>query len=377
MTLWIGQIGITIHSGKENYIENLNKRYSDFIDNSQGQIDLEIVETNFKPEITKKGDDYFWFTMFSGNIYVYIEYASWAGKAFICEETPVRYDSIDSMLTMVAAQFSPMFGLILVHGCCIDYDGKGICFMGDSGTGKSTLTKIFSSDYQIIAEDMFSIGCYEEKVVAYSIPLGQKHFWVEKGKNIVLNNICFLQSGELYVGVENNRKRIFEALLHNQFYRARKNDVVLMDAMRFNINRVCKNVSFYNFSWNAERFYKKDRVYIKDVKEYMANILQSSSDKKQIKSCNDNTLSLNKHIRIREDTIRNKIELWDTSIHRLYGITGLGKAVLCYAYEKPQFTMTELKEYLESRLIVEPSALTIILNELLDKNIMIGCKTQK
>ena len=180
--------------------------------------------------------------------------------------------------------------------------------MGDSGTGKSTLTKIFSSDYQIIAEDMFSIGCYEEKVVAYSIPLGQKHFWVEKGKNIVLNNICFLQSGELYVGVENNRKRIFEALLHNQFYRARKNDVVLMDAMRFNINRVCKNVSFYNFSWNAERFYKKDRVYIKDVKEYMANILQSSSDKKQIKSCNDNTLSLNKHIRIREDTIRNKIE---------------------------------------------------------------------
>ena len=241
--------------------------------------------------------------------------------------------------------------------------------MGDSGTGKSTLTKIFSSDYQIIAEDMFSIGCYEEKVVAYSIPLGQKHFWVEKGKNIVLNNICFLQSGELYVGVENNRKRIFEALLHNQFYRARKNDVVLMDAMRFNINRVCKNVSFYNFSWNAERFYKKDRVYIKDVKEYMANILQSSSDKKQIKSCNDNTLSLNKHIRIREDTIRNKIELWDTSIHRLYGITGLGKAVLCYAYEKPQFTMTELKEYLESRLIVEPSALTIILNELLDKNI--------
>ena len=372
MTIWIGPIGITVHSGKENYIENLRKRFSDFIDNSQGQIDLEIVETNFKPEITKKGNEYFWFTMFSGNIYVYVEYASWSGKAFICEETPVRYDSIDSMLTMVAAQFSPMFGLILAHGCCIDYNGKGVCFMGDSGVGKSTLTKILSSEYRIIAEDMFSIGCYEGKVVAYSIPLGQKHFWVESRKNIILENICFLQSGELNIEVERNRTRIFETLLHNQFYKARKNDVVLMDAMRFNINRVCKNVSFYDFSWNAERFYIKDRIYIKDVKKSIASILQFSSDKKQIKSCNDNVLTLSKFIRIREDSIRNRLELWDTSIHRLYGVTGLGKAVLCYAHEKPQFTMVELKEYLKSRLTVESNVLTNILNELIDKNIIKG-----
>ena len=146
MTIWIGQINITIHREKENYRENWSKRFSGFIDDAQGQIDLEIVETNFKPEITKKGDEYFWFSMFSGNIYVYIEYANWTGKAFVCEETPVRYDSIDSMLTMVAAQFSPMFGSILAHGCCIDYDGRGLCFMGASGVGKSTLTKILSSD---------------------------------------------------------------------------------------------------------------------------------------------------------------------------------------------------------------------------------------
>ena len=57
---------------------------------------------------------------------------------------------------------------------------------------------------------MFSIGCYEDKVVAYSIPLGQKHFWVESRKNIILENICFLQSGELNIEVERNRTRIFE-----------------------------------------------------------------------------------------------------------------------------------------------------------------------
>lgn len=372
MTIWIGKIGITVHSGKENYIRNLSKRFSGFIDNTQGQIDLEIVETNFKPEITKKGDEYFWFTMFSGNIYVYIEYANWTGKAFICEETPVRYDSIDSMLTMIAAQFSPMFGSILAHGCCIDYDGTGLCFMGDSGVGKSTLTKILSSDYQIIAEDMFSIGCYEEKIVAYSIPLGQKHFWVENKKNVVLKNICFVQSGEMNIEAESNRKKILDTLLHNQFYKARTNDIALMDAMRFSINRIFKNVSFYNFSWDTERFYIKDRAYIKDVKNSIASIPQSSYDKKQIKPCNDNVLSLNKHVRIREDSIKNRLELWDSSIHRLYGIPEFGKAILCYANEKSQFTMMELKEYLESRITVESNVLINILNELLDKNIIKG-----
>ena len=372
MTIWIGQIGITVHSGKVSYIDNLKKRFASYIDDSQGQIDLEIVETNFKPEITKSGDKYFWFTMFSGNIYIYIEYASWAGKAFICEETPVRYDAIDSMLTMVAAQFSPMFGSILAHGCCIDYNGEGLCFMGDSGVGKSTLTRILSSDYQIIAEDMFSIACYEEKAVACAIPLGQKHFWVERGKNIKISNICFLQSGKLNIEIENDRKRIFETVLHNQFFKARKNDFEYMDSMRINLNRLCNNVSFYNFSWDAERFYKKDRAYIADVKNGITNALKPYSGKNNNNAYNDNVLALNEYVRIREDSIRNRLEVWDASIHRLYGIMGVGKCILCYALEKKYFSLTDLKEYVGKRITIDHDVLINVLNELINKNIIKG-----
>lgn len=372
VTIWIGPIGITVHSGKENYIKKLRMRFSDYVDDSQGQIDLEIVETNYKPEITKTSDEYFWFTMFSGNVYVYIEYSNWSGKAFICEDTPVRYDAIESMLTMIAAQFSGMFGSILVHGCCIDYHGTGLCFMGDSGVGKSTVTKMLSSEYSIIAEDMFIMACYEDKIIAYSIPFGQKHFWVENGRKITLNAICFLQNGELGFEIEDNRKRILENLLHNQFYKARKNEVLLMDAMRFNINRICNNASLYNFSWSAERFYAKDRVYMKDTKKRIDDLVLLSAEKKKAKSYSDGKYSLNKYIHIREDYSRNRLELWDASIHRLYGITGLGVLVLHYAQVTQSFTITELKKYLKGKITFDYSDLMNQLNELLDKKIIEG-----
>lgn len=372
MTIWIGQVGITIHSGKASYTETLSRRFSGYVDDSEGQISLEIIETNFKPEITRSGDDYFWFTMFSGNIYVYINCLDWVGKAFICEETPVRYDAIDSMLTMIAAQFSPMFCSVLVHGCCVDYKGMGLCFIGDSGSGKSTLTKIFSADYQVIAEDMLSFECYEEKVVAYSIPIGQKHFWVEKGKNAILNSIFFVQNGDLRVEEVRNRKMIFDIILHNQFYKARTSDFTLMDAMRFNINRIYKGVKFYNFFWNAEQFYKKDRMYIQNVKKIVTETVNVVPDLNQQKSYNQESLSLSKHVRIRADDSKKRLELWDTSSHRLYGVIGLAETIIDYASKRKCFSIIELSEHLSEYTVIESNTLQNIVSELIAKKIIKG-----
>lgn len=369
MTVWIGPIGVTVYSDKENYMKNLRKRFCGYVDDSQGQINIEIVETNFKPEITKQDDQVFWFTMFSGNVYVYIEYSTWSGKIYICEDTPVRYDALDTVLVMIAAHFLPLFGSILVHGCCVDYKGVGVCFMGESGAGKSTLAKILSSDYQIIAEDMLCLSCYENKVVASSIPLGQKQFWVENAK-LELNSICFVREGELGIDSQKNRLEIAEIILRNQFYKAKPNEIMIMDSMRFNINRMFSNVSFYDFYWEAERFYKKDREYIKDVKNMLACLekLAPSGTKTEITK----RFILNEYLCTRENINSNKLEVWDASVHRLYGVTGMAKYILDYAKKNPQFTIEQLKKALKRAGGIEDKDMMTVLNELVSKNILLG-----
>jgi hypothetical protein len=326
MTIWFGILGITVHSGKSGYIENLENRFDSYVDKQQGQIDIEIVETNFKPEVTKRGNEYFWFTMYSGNIYVYINNTTWVGKAFICEETPVRYDALDSMLTIIAAQFAPLFCSVLAHGCCLDIQGNGLCFMGDSGSGKSTIAKILSSENCLIAEDMFMFECYSDKIIGKSIPVGQKHFWVKNNTNIHIDNLLFIDNGKLGIEKEENKQEILKLLLHNQFYKARQDDHDLMDAVRFTLERILNNVNIYKFRWEACKFYEKDRKYISIVKNELSKLLINQEQRSNL-IISDN-ISLNKFISVRKDKIKDRYEIWDTSSHKLYGLTGISIPII-------------------------------------------------
>ena len=113
-----------------------------------------------------------------------------AGKIYICEEAPVKYDAIDTLITMIAAHYLPLFCSFLTHGCLLQ-STYSFAFLVESGTGKSTLCKIFSSDHHVISEDMFALECFQNKVMGKSIPTGQKHFWVKNTKSVNIKQIFF------------------------------------------------------------------------------------------------------------------------------------------------------------------------------------------
>lgn len=345
MTIWIGGVGITVSSSKPSYLQNLSKRFWGYINDIPGQIQIEIIETNFKPEITKNGSEYLWFTMFSGHIYVYIENSTWAGKAFISEETPVKYDAIDSMLTMLAAYYLPLFSSVLIHGSCIEYEKSGICFMGESGTGKSTACKIFSPVSKVISEDMLVFNCFVDKITGRSIPLGQKHFWVENDTETKVKNIVFLKKGELRFEEERDRDLILNNILTNQFCRLKPSDRNLMDAIIFNLNRFYKNSKFFNLYWEPERFYQKDREYVSKFKSYVKEISQSYQVNIAQEQIESKIFILNEHILFRESKNQRKIEIWDASSHRRYGITGPAIDIFIYFVQHPTCRIADLVEY--------------------------------
>jgi hypothetical protein len=99
----------------------------------------------------------------------------------------------------------PNFNRMLMHCAVLDYDGKGYAFLGKSGTGKSTHTKLWKRYLQtpsMINGDKPILESVENGFIAYGTPWKGKEGWGKKAA-APLCGLCFLEQAK-----ENSIRRL-------------------------------------------------------------------------------------------------------------------------------------------------------------------------
>ncbi len=92
----------------------------------------------------------------------------------------------------------PKFNRMLMHCSVLEYDGEGYAFLGKSGTGKSTHTKLWLeriTPTRIINGDKPILEYKNGKFIAYGTPWMGKERW---GVNacVPLKGLCFLEQAK-------------------------------------------------------------------------------------------------------------------------------------------------------------------------------------
>ena len=100
----------------------------------------------------------------------------------------------------------PFYDRLLLHGSCIAVDGKAYLFTADSGTGKSTHTRLwrerFGDRAVMVNDDKPFLHITTEEVRAYGSPWDGKHR-LSTNIDFPLKGLCILRRGE-----ENRIRRI-------------------------------------------------------------------------------------------------------------------------------------------------------------------------
>lgn len=89
----------------------------------------------------------------------------------------------------------PRFNRFLLHASVLEYNGAGYAFLGKSGTGKSTHTKLWLahlSDTRVVNGDKPILEYTENGFLVHGTPWQGKENWGYKGKAL-LRGLCFLE----------------------------------------------------------------------------------------------------------------------------------------------------------------------------------------
>ena len=110
------------------------------------------------------------------------------------------YDDWDYMLTGSAFYAALLnFNGMLLHSSCVVVDGVAYAFSADSGTGKSTHTKLwlryFGDRAYILNDDKPAIRKIDGKIYACGTPWSGKHDY-SRPEVVPLGGICFLERSE-------------------------------------------------------------------------------------------------------------------------------------------------------------------------------------
>lgn len=92
----------------------------------------------------------------------------------------------------------PSFGRILLHCSVLEYDGNAYAFLGRSGTGKSTHTKLwlkYLAPTRVINGDKPILEYKDGAFIAYGTPWMGKERWGTKAK-APLKGLCFLEQAK-------------------------------------------------------------------------------------------------------------------------------------------------------------------------------------
>ena len=113
----------------------------------------------------------------------------------------------------------PTFGRILMHSSILEYDGKAYAFLGRSGTGKSTHSKLWLKhipNVKVVNGDKPILAIAEDKFIAYGTPWQGKENWGYKGK-AELCGLCFLEQAKensiSKMSVSETSSRVFQQVL--------------------------------------------------------------------------------------------------------------------------------------------------------------------
>ena len=92
----------------------------------------------------------------------------------------------------------PTRNRFLLHSSILEYDGKAYAFLGKSGTGKSTHTKLwlkYLSDTRVLNGDKPILEFTNGQFYAYGTPWQGKENWGYNGK-AQLCGLCFLEQAK-------------------------------------------------------------------------------------------------------------------------------------------------------------------------------------
>ncbi len=92
----------------------------------------------------------------------------------------------------------PQYNRLLLHASILDYQGAGYAFLGKSGTGKSTHTRLWLqhvADTYVVNGDKPILQEKEEYFIAYGTPWQGKEGWGCK-KQTALRGLCFLEQAK-------------------------------------------------------------------------------------------------------------------------------------------------------------------------------------
>lgn len=93
----------------------------------------------------------------------------------------------------------PAFGRMLVHCSVLEYDGNAYAFLGRSGTGKSTHTKLwlkYLSPTRVINGDKPILEYKDGGFIAYGTPWMGKERWGTRAQ-APLKGLCFLKQAKV------------------------------------------------------------------------------------------------------------------------------------------------------------------------------------
>ena len=113
----------------------------------------------------------------------------------------------------------PKFGRLLMHCSVLEYDGNAYAFLGRSGTGKSTHTKLWLkhlSPTRVINGDKPILEYTGKEFIAYGTPWMGKERWGTKTK-APLKALCFLEQAKVNsarkLSVSETSSRLFTQIL--------------------------------------------------------------------------------------------------------------------------------------------------------------------
>ncbi|HCL01555.1 MAG TPA: hypothetical protein DHW61_03930 [Lachnoclostridium phytofermentans] len=365
-----GNINIKCVSTNEAIINSLQVRFAPFVTTEKAQLEIEIDETDVVDDLCDSIDNkrYLYFTMFDNMLSALVNRKSLMGSIsiqsnFVSTDVNNKYDAIDVALSLIAAQFLPFYGTLLLHGSCIVHNGSAYCFIGLSNQGKTTISKIFSSECNVLAEDMFEIGYCEDILYAMPIPFAQKEFWCDASSlRVPIANIFVVKKGELSVTEIQGKSRFQEFIAH-QLFRSNNDDVIANQYLMLISNKILKSVKLYNLTYDPVRFYSKDREYITELKSKIFPVSGLLSNNSNF----DESLVLNDSIAIRRCEHYNRWELWESRSGMLFGINQVCKDII------DLLTQCRTRQQLQKELPnTSKEELEQIISSMLSSNIIIN-----